>query len=299
MTSAPSLICITGNGISLSEDLARRFIEIRFDARVEDPESRQFRSDVVADAARSRRSLLADALTIWRWGRHMDLRAKKRLGGYEKWSDWVIAPLVHLGCADPTSRISETKKNDPLRLRQEAIFQEWYRRHGEAEIEVKDLSQSVKELIGVNKSRQYFATAVRGFVGMRLGGFMLGSTRTEGKFAVTRYFLVKVDYPQTLHVDVANNLRPSSLRAPMPPHGFGSYLHDSAAPQPRVREISKIIGGHEVSSDCKQPGAPQFLEAFETLGEPQPSLSPFQSGAVGQVQFSAATTMTKEEEDEW
>ena len=33
---------LTGNGLTVSEDLARRFVAVDFDARTEDPEARPF-----------------------------------------------------------------------------------------------------------------------------------------------------------------------------------------------------------------------------------------------------------------
>ena len=64
-----AFVVLTGNGLTVSEDLARRFIAIELDPRTEDPEARRFANDIRADVARNRTKLLAAALTIWRWGR--------------------------------------------------------------------------------------------------------------------------------------------------------------------------------------------------------------------------------------
>jgi hypothetical protein len=42
--NSTAFIAITGNGLTVSEDLARRFINCKLDAGCEDPESRPFGS---------------------------------------------------------------------------------------------------------------------------------------------------------------------------------------------------------------------------------------------------------------
>jgi hypothetical protein len=50
VTLNPSaLVLLTGNGLTVSEDLARRFIAVDFDARMEDPETRPFKTDIKAE----------------------------------------------------------------------------------------------------------------------------------------------------------------------------------------------------------------------------------------------------------
>ena len=64
-----AFIAVTGNGLTLSEDLVRRFLLCELDARCEDPEQRSFESDFLAKIELRRADLLAAVLTIWRWGR--------------------------------------------------------------------------------------------------------------------------------------------------------------------------------------------------------------------------------------
>jgi hypothetical protein len=44
--NATAFVIITGNGLSVSEDLARRFITVDFDSQTEDPEVRTFATDI-------------------------------------------------------------------------------------------------------------------------------------------------------------------------------------------------------------------------------------------------------------
>ena len=68
--NASVMVVLTGNGLTVSEDLARRFIAIELDPRTEDPEARPFVNDIRAEVTAKRTELLAAVLTIWRWGRH-------------------------------------------------------------------------------------------------------------------------------------------------------------------------------------------------------------------------------------
>jgi hypothetical protein len=61
--NASAFVVLTGNGLSVSEDLARRFIAVEFDPRSEDPEARPFSNDIRKDVIERRRELLAAALT--------------------------------------------------------------------------------------------------------------------------------------------------------------------------------------------------------------------------------------------
>jgi len=67
--NSTAFIAVTGNGLTVTEDLARRFILCELNARCEDPESRPFASGFLIDIERRRAELLAAVLTIWRWGR--------------------------------------------------------------------------------------------------------------------------------------------------------------------------------------------------------------------------------------
>ena len=81
---------LTGNGLTVSEDLARRFVAVELDARTEDPEARPFINDIRVEVAKRRCELLAAALTIWRWGRlATNVKAGRPLGSFDQWGRWV------------------------------------------------------------------------------------------------------------------------------------------------------------------------------------------------------------------
>src|SRR5215217_3079923 len=84
--NACAFVILTGNGLTVSEDLARRFIAVEFDPRTEDPEARPFTTDIRTEVMKRRREFLAAVLTIWRWGRLDDSIPNGRdLGSFEQW----------------------------------------------------------------------------------------------------------------------------------------------------------------------------------------------------------------------
>lgn len=100
-----AFVILTGNGLRVSEDLARRFIGVDLDPRTEDPEARPFKTDIRTEARARRKELLAALLTIWRWGKVTpDIEGGRPLGSFEQWGRWVRDPLRALGCRDPGER---------------------------------------------------------------------------------------------------------------------------------------------------------------------------------------------------
>lgn len=198
--SSSAFIAATGNGLIVSEDLARRFIEVRFDAKVEDPETREFKGDIVKEITDHRTELLAACLTIWRWGLQSSLAKGRTLGGFEQWCAWVRDPLLALGCVDPVLRISEAKQSDPHRLRKAEIFQVWWNSHGNQPTTVADLSTEVCHLLDPQgRGRQYLARAVSALEGTRIAEFVMTKQRPNGKWGVNTYALqaIEDDQPMT------------------------------------------------------------------------------------------------------
>ena len=181
---------VTGNALTVAEDLVRRFLTDELDAKMEDPEERPFPPGFLASIQERRAELLADILTIWRFGRQNPavLTRGRPLGSYEVWCDWVRDPLMTLGCADPVERIAEVKGKDQRRRRIAEILTTWWASHGSAPVKVADIHQDVRALIDPQgRGRQFVAAAVEKMVGTRVGGFMLTVQRGDGKWAVATY----------------------------------------------------------------------------------------------------------------
>jgi hypothetical protein len=190
--NSASLIMITGNGLSVSEDLARRFLLIELDAHVEDPEARTFKGDIKAEVVRDRLVLLGAVLTIWRWGRQQGevLDRGQPFGSFEQWACWVRDPLLALGCTDPVERVARMKQNDHRRQQVADTYALWWKRHGSKPVAVADLDVDVRNIIDPqNRGRQYLAAWLGRHVGARVGGFHLVRQRPVGHWGHSTYVL--------------------------------------------------------------------------------------------------------------
>lgn len=109
-----SLICATGNNLSIYGDLNRRTIRIRLDAKCEKPDERRFNFDATGLALRKRAELVAAALTIVRAYLSAGAPAPAPpMGSFEDWSDTVRSALVWLGMWDCRGDIDALRADDP------------------------------------------------------------------------------------------------------------------------------------------------------------------------------------------
>ena len=146
--NSSTFVILTGNGLSVSEDLARRFDVVELDARTEDPEARPFTTNIRAEVTARRTELLAALLTIWRWGRiATDIKPGLPLGSFEQWCQWVRDPLLALGCQDPAERVSELKERDPMRQEVADLYKLWYSKHAHQPVAAASLDREVRNLI--------------------------------------------------------------------------------------------------------------------------------------------------------
>lgn len=213
---------LTGNGLTVSEDLERRFIAIELDPMVEDPEARQFATDIRHEVTKRRSELLAALLTIWRWGRQCkDTIRGCPMGSFEQWSIWVRDPLLALGCQDPVNRVSEAKERDSRRQEIKDLFEAWERRHQDKPVTANELQEDVQRIIDpLGKSRQHVAAYLGNLAGTRVAGKVLLRQAAPGKWGAATYALL--DSEQGKHRDHRDERNPSDpptevSRSPMPP----------------------------------------------------------------------------------
>jgi hypothetical protein len=187
-----AFIVLTGNGLTVAEDLSRRFLAVGLDARMEDPEARRFDGDLLTMVEAARLDLLAAALTIWRWGRQADaLPQGLPLGSFGPWCAWVRDPLLALGCADPVARIGEAKAGDARRQMAAELFLDWHTRYGTPPMRANDLDDAIKALIDPQgRGRQYQAAQLAGLVGTRTAGFAMTWSKSAGKWSAATYAVI-------------------------------------------------------------------------------------------------------------
>lgn len=187
-----AFVAITGNGVDLSEDLARRFLISNLEAQIADPEARPFKAGFLDTISSKRLSLLSACMTILRWGRQNEgsIPFGLALGSYEQWARWVRDPLLALGCTDPVERIRALKTQDPERLAIEDIFVEWWRHHGSKPMKAADLDKEVTKLLDPQwQGRQYLVAKLKKLTGTRLAGFVLTTQKDSGKWVKSTYSL--------------------------------------------------------------------------------------------------------------
>ncbi len=213
-----AMVMLTGNGLTVSEDLVRRFVMLELDSRTEDPEARSFNNDIRAEIWRRRNELLGAALTIWRWGRMAQgIVPGRQLGSFEQWSSWVRDPLLALGCQDPAKRISEAKQRDHRRQEIAELFSIWMARHQERPVAVRDLHDDIKQILDPQgRGRQFLAAQLANLVGTRVSNFCLSRQSSIGKWGSATYALAP-DQPRGVIVQREySRIGPKPPKPPMP-----------------------------------------------------------------------------------
>jgi hypothetical protein len=248
--NSSAFIAVTGNGLTVSEDLARRFVYCELDAKCEDPETRPFRSGFLEQIETRRHELLTAALTILRWGRQNSgsLTRGRPLGSFETWSEWVRDPLLTLGCADPVERIEVLKANDPRRQRIAELYQVWWNQHGDDPVKAVALAEAVGNLIDPQgRGRQFIASYLSQLSGTRAAGFVLDRQQPVGKWGAATYSLKRTSaetHDGNRHRGDRERRGPAERASkPMPP----------MVPMPDAAEKGEAPVDHEDKGHCDDP----------------------------------------------
>jgi hypothetical protein len=190
--NSTAFVAVADNGLTVTEDLTRRFIHCELDPRCENPESRPFPAGFLDGIEHRRADLLTAVLTIWRWGRQnaADLTPGKPLGSYATWTQWCRDPLLTLGCCDPVERIEEVKARDPQRQQIAELFVAWREHYGSAPVTAHELAEPVKAIADPQRrGRQYLAAFLQNLAGTRAVGFVLTRQEPVGKWGAATYRL--------------------------------------------------------------------------------------------------------------
>jgi putative DNA primase/helicase len=110
-------IFASGNNLRIKNDATRRVLLARLDAKMERPETKEFRDHPFEEVLRNRGRYLWAALTVVKAyiaaGRPSV--SMMRFNGFEEWSDLIRSSLVWLGYDDPVLTQEEVRANDPSR----------------------------------------------------------------------------------------------------------------------------------------------------------------------------------------
>jgi putative DNA primase/helicase len=114
----------TGNNLRLKNDVTRRSLSARIDAKVERPELRVFASDPFERVLADRGRYVAACLTIATG--YMGAGSPGRLNRigepFAEWSDLVRSSLVWVGLEDPVATMEAVRAGDPARQARIAMF---------------------------------------------------------------------------------------------------------------------------------------------------------------------------------
>jgi hypothetical protein len=247
--NASAMVILTGNGLTVSEDLARRFIAVDLDPGTEDPEARRFSTDIRHEVTNNRNRLLAAALTILRWGRvGPALPAGQPLGSFEQWCIWVRDPLLALGCKDPAERVGEAKERDGRRQVINDLFQTWWAKHQDRPMFASDLDEEVKSIANPQgRNRQYLVSFLERLVNTRMAGFMLTRQASVGKWGKATYALKRIEEADRHrghrgHRPDNDSLSPSTAGG----NGDPAPIADPMPPMPPMPSSTADEGGWEL-----------------------------------------------------
>jgi hypothetical protein len=179
--NSTAFVAVTGNGLTISDDLVRRFLVCELDARCENPELRRFEAGFLSNIEENRAELLGAALTIWRFGRRHTMHPGLPLGSYPEWGAWCRDPLLALGCCDPVERIDRVKADDPDCRQIVELFEVWHAYRDEQPIKAADLAVPVRALVDPRgRGRHHIEVRLMQLVGTCAGGFTLTKQDAAG-----------------------------------------------------------------------------------------------------------------------
>ncbi|MBR1155640.1 hypothetical protein [Bradyrhizobium sp. JYMT SZCCT0428] len=116
----------SGNNIAIVGDLCRRTIKSRLNAKMENPQLRQYEGDPISKILEDRGRFIAACLTICRAyivaGRPS---LAPRLASFQGWSDTVRSALIWLGQDDPVKSMETHRAEDPQRVALSDVIRTW------------------------------------------------------------------------------------------------------------------------------------------------------------------------------
>lgn len=129
-----ALLVATGNNLTIRADMVRRCIVARLDAKVERPEARQIKQDLLAEVRKRRHELVSCILIV--------LRAHAIAGRppadvetvgstFGEWERWVRFALIWAGEADPAATQARLRDADPAKQETLAVFAAWRKAFGD------------------------------------------------------------------------------------------------------------------------------------------------------------------------
>jgi NrS-1 polymerase HBD domain len=141
-----TLFLATANNLATNEELARRLVQIRLDAGVEQPALRpasDFRHPDLLGWCRAHRGALVRALlTLWStwFAAGCPRFTTTRLGSFESWAETIGGVLQHAGFAGfLDNRTTQTDTVDPVIAEWRVFVDAWWTAHESGRVHVREL----------------------------------------------------------------------------------------------------------------------------------------------------------------
>jgi hypothetical protein len=248
----------TGNNPSFSNEMARRLVRIRLDARVDQPWRRDtFRHPDLMGWVRSNRGTLVGAcLTLCQaWIAAGQPKGSRSLGSYENWAQIIGGVLETIGVEGFLGNLNEAlEASDAEGAAWRAFVQSWWDRFGTAEVGVADL----------------FDLAVRSDPAINIGEGSERSQRTRFGMLLPkmrdRVFQIAYRKVRVELGPVAHNARKWRLRVMAGPDEFdqardsgpaGNLGADRGTSGPKVPLVNSL--SPTASGEPGEPGEPFFI----------------------------------------
>ena len=194
-----SVIFATGNNLIIGGDLSSRAIRCDINPKMERPESRAFNFDAVKLAQDRHPELIVAALTVLRayllantpWKTE-----RQAWGGFVRWDKLISGALIWLGYRDPVETRDRIINDDPVRMGNSDILEDWYARYKSVPVSFTDIQRDkgpVYEhlLKGGSWDGHYARWILRRLEGQVVGGYRL--VRLEGR---SRFMVLSGDEQQ-------------------------------------------------------------------------------------------------------
>ncbi len=189
----------TANNLEISQDLARRIVWVRLDAKTEFPDQRSsssFRHPNILEWTRMyRRDIITSLLTLIRyWVVKGCPKGKKTLGSFEQWATTIggiLEPTSFLGFLDNADEQRLRRDDDSADMR--VLCERWWTTHKAAVVGIKDIFPLISEdsilpkvQVGASETaqRQRLGHVIKKNIGRIYGGYKIcrsGEDRCDRK----------------------------------------------------------------------------------------------------------------------
>ena len=173
-TVSCNVLCIAnGNNLVLPADMVRRSMLCRLDARMESPETRQFRSDPISDVIADRGRFVVAGLTVLlAYAQAGYPNVPPVVAGFEDWGRRIRGALVWLGYDDPVKSMAANREHDPKRLELLNVLAAWDSVYKARPVTTKELLKNISDYPELEEAVEAVAKSFGGIDDGKFGRFL-------------------------------------------------------------------------------------------------------------------------------